>query len=100
MMYTPRGVAYHKSGGGKGWSSYTELYLYYHTRNRLWVFAGDPFYYRPYVVLFTLANALAKAGIVLVNYARDPQMNKKRLRALVRGFVDGLSNSPAAARRG
>jgi GT2 family glycosyltransferase len=100
MMYTPRGTAYHKSGGGRGWKSYTELYLYYHTRNRLWVFAGDPFYYRAYVVAFTIANALAKAGIIVMNYRRDPQMNRKRLRALGRGVVDGLFKPPPAGRRG
>ena len=97
MMYTPRGIAYHKSGGGKGWKSYTELYLYYHTRNRFWVFAGDPLYYRAYVTLFTLANVLAKAGIILMNYAREPEVNKKRLRAVVRGVADGLFKSPAKA---
>lgn len=100
MMYTPRGIAYHKGGGGKGWKSYTELYLYYHTRNRLWVFAGESFYYRAYVIAFTLANAFAKAGIILMNFTREPQMNRKRLRALVRGVVDGLFKSPAIGRRG
>jgi GT2 family glycosyltransferase len=99
MMYTPRGIAYHKSGGGKGWASYTELYLYYHTRNRLWVFADEPVYYRAYVVAFTLANALAKASTILRNYSRDPHMNKKRLTAIRRGFIDGLFGSPAQSQR-
>ncbi len=98
MMYTPRGVAYHKSGGGKGWHSYTDLYLYYHTRNRLWVFAGEPLYYRFYVVAFTLANAVAKGGVVLLNYTREPQMNRKRLSALARGIIDGVFKSPSSGR--
>ncbi len=98
MMYTPRGVAYHKSGGGKGWHSYTDLYLYYHTRNRLWVFAGEPLYYRFYVVAFTLANAVAKGGVVLLNYTREPRMNRKRLSALARGIVDGVFKSPSSGR--
>jgi hypothetical protein len=99
MMYTPRGIAYHKSGGGKGWASYTELYLYYHTRNRLWVFAGEPFYYRAYVIAFTIANACAKVGIILRSYGRDPQMNRKRLTAVRRGLIDGLFMSPAQSQR-
>jgi hypothetical protein len=99
MMYTPRGVAYHKSGGGKGRSSYTELYLYYHTRNRFWVFASEPLYYRAYVTAFTLANAFAKGCIVLLGFTREPQMTRKRLSALVRGVVDGLFKPPSIGRR-
>ena len=99
MAYTPRGVAYHDGGAGKGWKSYTELYLYYHTRNRIWVFAGEPLSYRIYVAAFTLANALAKAGIILAHYSSEPRMNKMRLKALARGFVHGLFKSPAPVSR-
>ncbi|MBI2619516.1 MAG: glycosyltransferase family 2 protein [Ignavibacteriales bacterium] len=94
MMYTPYGVAYHKSGGGKGWKTYTELYLFYHTRNRFWAFAGDPFLYRAYVVVFTLMNSAAKAAIILMNYFREPETNRKRLLVLAKGIVEGLSGIP------
>lgn len=90
MVYTARAIAYHKSGGGKGWKSYTELYLYYHTRNRLWVFQDESLLFRTYVTLFTLANSLAKAAAALLNWSSDRRKAVGQWAALCRGFVDGI----------
>ncbi|MBX2991931.1 MAG: glycosyltransferase family 2 protein [Bacteroidetes bacterium] len=99
LAYTARAVAYHKSGGGKGWRSYTELYLYYHTRNRIWVFQHEPLWYRIYVVLFTFMNSVAKAAIISLNVLHDCRGTFKQWKALARGFIDGLkaSNHPPTA---
>lgn len=91
MFYTPQGKIYHKSGAGTSWVSYTPTYLYYHTRNRLWAFKNDPLIYRAYVFLFSLMNALAKT---LVLWQRNPDDTRPKIRALWRGFRDGVSQSP------
>ena len=90
LAYTARSVAFHKSGGGKGWRAYTELYLYYHTRNRLWVFRNETWPYRVYVALFTLATALAKAAIIFLNCVDNPRKMLKQWEALYDGIIDGL----------
>lgn len=94
MIYTPRGKVYHKSGAGTSWASYTPTYLYYHTRNRLWVFRNDALLYRAYVFLFSLMNALAKT---LVLWQRKPADSRQRIRALWRGFRDGVSQSQSSS---
>jgi len=89
IAYTPHGIAYHKSGGGKGWRSYSEFYLYYHTRNRLWTFRDDPLFYRIYVFLFSLTNVLSKTFILSFNIINDHRRMIRQLRSLWGGFVDG-----------
>ena len=90
LAYTARAIAYHKSGGGKGWKSYTELYLYYHTRNRLRVFRKESRTYRAYVAGFTIANAAAKAAVIARNCVSDPAKMLRQWKALWRGLTDGL----------
>jgi GT2 family glycosyltransferase len=90
MAYTARSVAFHKGGAGKGWINYSELYLYYHTRNRIWAFRSEGWEYRLYVVLFTLSNAIAKAIIVSLNYFSDPRKTMRQWKAVCNGFLDGL----------
>jgi len=87
---TARAIAYHRSGGGKGWKSYTELYLYYHTRNRLRVFRKESRTYRAYVAGFTIANAAAKAAVIARNCVSDPAKMLRQWKALWRGLTDGL----------
>lgn len=94
MMYTARAVAYHRAGSGQGWTHYTELYLYYHTRNRLWVFRNDPVLYRFYVAGFTILNALLKSMAVLCNLRDDRRLRLRKLAALYEGVVDGLLHKP------
>jgi len=90
IVYTPSGVAYHKSGGGKGWRSYTELYLYYHTRNRIWAFRNDPLLYRLYVLIFSFVNVILKTLILTCNMRRDYRKMIRQMRSLWNGFRDGL----------
>lgn len=89
IVYTPHGVAYHKSGGGKGWSSYSELYLYYHTRNRFWAFREEIFLYRTYVFIFSFINVLIKTFFILFNIVSDRKRMVRQLLSLWKGFREG-----------
>jgi GT2 family glycosyltransferase len=89
MMYTARSVAYHKGGAGRGWRNYSILYLYYHTRNRIWAFRDKSCFYRLYVLLFTMVNVLAKSVFISSNLFRDRRRTLAQWNALMCGFVDG-----------
>jgi GT2 family glycosyltransferase len=91
MVYTARSVAFHKGGAGKGWRNYSEFYLYYHTRNRIWAFRDDGWFYRLYVVLFTLSNAIAKAAVISFSYFKNPRKTRRQWEALYTGFIDGIA---------
>jgi GT2 family glycosyltransferase len=91
MVYIPDAIAYHQSGGGTGWKNYTELYLYYHTRNRFWVFKDSSWLYKLYVALFSTVNSLAKSILILQNIGDPAGKVSKRLKALWTGWRDGLS---------
>lgn len=91
MVYTARSVAFHKGGAGKGWRNYSELYLYYHTRNRIWAFRDEVWLYRLYVVLFTLSNAIAKAAVISFSYFHSPRKTRRQWKALYSGFLDGVA---------
>jgi len=93
IAYTPSGIAYHKSGGGKGWKSYTNLYLYFHTRNRLWVFKDDPVIYRLYVIFFSLVNVGLKTVVLSSNIDRNYRGVSGQIKSLWRGFIDGLTKN-------
>jgi GT2 family glycosyltransferase len=95
LAYTARSVAFHKSGGGKGWKSYSDLYLYHHTRNRLWAFEDEPVLYRIYVVLFAFMNSLAKATVLSLNLIDSPRNTLRQWQALYKGFVDGIRGREA-----
>jgi GT2 family glycosyltransferase len=90
MAYTARSVAFHKGGAGKGWRNYSVLYLYYHTRNRIWAFSGEGWLYRLYVLMFTMSNAIVKAVAVSSNCLRDPRKTISQWKALCNGFLDGI----------
>ncbi|MGE5313838.1 MAG: glycosyltransferase family 2 protein [Acidobacteriota bacterium] len=90
IVYIPEAVAYHKSGGGKGWKNYTELYLYYHTRNRFWVFEHASPLYKLYVALFTTVNSIAKTILMLQNMGEPGSKAVRQLKALWRGWRDGI----------
>jgi GT2 family glycosyltransferase len=90
MVYTPSSIVYHKSGAGKGIHTYTETYLYYHTRNRIWVFRNESFIYKVYVVVFTTANSVIKSLIFLLHYDRGNMKTFKNLKAMWCGWMDGL----------
>lgn len=101
IAFTPFGIAYHRSGGGRGIRSYTELYLYYHTRNRIWTFRRDSRLYRTYVLSFTILNTLVKSIIVSTNIVWGRERVSRQLRALWGGLRDGIvgkSNCAASFR--
>ena len=90
MGYTSAAVAYHKCGAGKGWQTYAELYLYYQTRNRFWVFRKDPLWYRVYVFVFTMTIACAKAIVIFPNLLKGREQGMRQQRALWKGLWDCL----------
>jgi GT2 family glycosyltransferase len=90
IVYTPKAIAYHKSGGGTRWFNYPEVYHYYQTRNRFKVFKNDPIYYRIYVVLFSIVITVAKSVVIFFSIFRDSAGTFNRLRALWRGLKDGI----------
>jgi GT2 family glycosyltransferase len=90
LVYTPFSLTYHRCGAGKKWHSYSKLYLYYHTRNRIWTFKSEAYYYRIYVVLFTIMITIAKSIAVFRCFIKNPKDTFKRVIALWRGLRDGL----------
>jgi hypothetical protein len=90
MVYVPGAVVYHKSGAGDGWRSYSQTYLYYYTRNRVWLFSKGPTAYRIYVVLFTVANAIAKTFLISLNFFSEYGRARGQLAALWGGVRDGV----------
>jgi GT2 family glycosyltransferase len=90
MVYTPAAVAYHKSGGGTRWTNYPEVYLYYQTRNRFWVFEREPFCYRAYVMVFTIFVTIAKTIVILFSIFKNKSQTWNRLMALWKGLKDGI----------
>jgi len=92
LLYVPGAKIYHKSGAGTKWASYTPTYLYYHTRNRLWAFKNDFWFYRIYVFGFTILNALAKTLVVI--YSHRGHSLRDRIQAIWRGVKDGLRVMP------
>jgi GT2 family glycosyltransferase len=91
LGYVPTSRIYHKSGGGTRWSNYTPTYLYYHSRNRIWVFRNGSIVYQTYVLLYSLVNALAKTiTIMFLNYIETKNIPWKQLKAIRKGLVDGL----------
>jgi GT2 family glycosyltransferase len=90
IAFTPFGIAYHKSGGGKGIRFYTELYLYFHTRNRIRAFQDDPIAYRGYVVVFTLLNTMMKSVLILTRLFGHRSNAMRQLSALWKGLWEGI----------
>lgn len=90
MAYIPQSIAYHKSGGGKGWRNYTDLYLYYHTRNRFWVFGNSSKLYKVYVTIFTTLNSIAKSALIFQNIFKNRRKTSSQLKSLWKGWRDGL----------
>lgn len=93
MFYISEGRVYHRSGGGKRGKSYSDFYLYYHTRNRIWMFQGTSFFYQGYVILFSFLNVIMKTFIVLIeidNLKNNWRSRLKKLKFLWLGFIHGL----------
>jgi GT2 family glycosyltransferase len=91
LYYTPNAIAFHKSGGGTKWSNYSDIYLYYQTRNRLVVFKNENKIFRLYVLLFTILITCAKSFAILFSIFSGSKEINKRLKALWKGLIDGIS---------
>jgi len=91
IMYTNKSIIYHKSGAGKSWAEYSPLYYYYYTRNRLWYFADKNFFYRLYVIIFSLLNSMAKFFILAKTYLvqNENERIKSSIKSLWKGFLEG-----------
>ena len=91
ILYTPDAIAYHKSGGGTHWGNYSQIYLYYHTRNRFIVFEHEKIYYKCYVILFTVCVTFAKTLVILfTSVLNDNGDVKKRIYSLWKGLKEGI----------
>jgi GT2 family glycosyltransferase len=83
IVYTPRAMVYHRSGGGDAWSRQTTTYLYYMARNRVRAFRDRSVAYRAYLVLVSFVAAVAKSLAILLRGSRREQ----QLGALWSGFA-------------
>ncbi len=90
LFYTPNAIAFHKSGGGTRWGNYSDIYLYYQTRNRLIVFEDKHIIYRLYVIAFTIFIIVAKSMVILLSLNKNGKTINKRISALWKGLKDGL----------
>jgi len=90
LFYIPYAIAFHKSGGGTRWSNYSEIYLYYQTRNRLIVFENKNIIYRLYVIAFTIFITVSKSITILFASIKNGKSFAKRIDALWKGLKDGL----------
>jgi GT2 family glycosyltransferase len=91
LGYVPSSQIYHKSGGGTHWSNYTPTYLYYHSRNRIWVFRNGSIAYQTYVLLYSFLNAFAKTIMIMyLNYKETKIFPWKQIKAIRQGIIDGL----------
>ena len=98
IAFTPSAVAYHKSGGGTKMRDYTPLYLYYHTRNRIWTFRKDVALYRLYVIGFTMLNVVFKSIVLATNVVSDRKRAAEQITALWKGLRDGVTSKPSLDR--
>lgn len=97
MSYTSRSVVFHKSGGGKRGKSYSEAYLYYYTRNRIWFFHQSVFPYRAYVLFFSILSCLHKSMVVVMGRSRDnTEMRIRKVAILWKGLFAGVRGEDAA----
>lgn len=95
MVYTSAAKIYHKSGGGMRGSDYTSTYLFYHTRNRIWLFREKGGIYYLYVLLYSLINCAAKTVIILINNKTftETSIVSKKLKNLWNGYFAGIFES-------
>ncbi len=90
LAYVPSSVIHHKSGGGTKWTNYTLTYLYYHTRNRIWVFKDEHILYRTYVIIFSLLIAVTKTFVIILGRNSLKQFPTKHVKAIWNGIKDGI----------
>lgn len=92
IAYCSRAKAFHKSGGGTSWGNYTELYLYYHTRNRFLAYGSSPLYYKMYVALFSIFITMMKSIVISSKLFLSGSTDiRPKLMSLWRGLRDGIA---------
>lgn len=84
MYYTPSVEVVHKVGAGHTLASYSPVYLYYSTRNRMLCFRNSPLGYRAYVKALSAALAMAKIAVLSLSGTRE------QVSAVARGCWDGI----------
>jgi GT2 family glycosyltransferase len=97
LYYTSEAVIYHKSGGGIRGKSYSETYLYYSTRNRLWLYK-ECFFWRFDIILYSFINCTAKSLIICTGRLREKSTmgsSLQKMKKLWLGFLHGLFTSPS-----
>jgi len=93
MLYTSEVSVLHKCGGGLAGRSYSPLYLYYKTRNILWLARMLSPMYFIYAVIFSFFNCIFKSAIILIEPMRASSSMGTlfhNLAGLWRGFSSGL----------
>jgi GT2 family glycosyltransferase len=91
LVYTPKSIVYHKSGGGDQWYNYTPFYYYYSARNRILAF-GNTSFRKYHVIVTNMINVVMKMTVLSFYYLTGRTSSvKHQLLALIRGFVDGVN---------
>jgi len=94
MRYTSKGKVFHSSKSGVRGKSYSSTYLFYHTRNRLWMFKGTSILYFIYTIVFTFINSFVKSIIVLLNRGNAGDSKASKITQLWKGYFHGIFLSP------
>ena len=90
IAYTPKAIAYHASGGGTRWHNYSELYLFYHTRNRFLAFKAENILYKLYVIIFSLFITISKSIVILISKQNSAKKTRLKIFSLWKGFYSGF----------
>ena len=85
ILYLHNSIVYHKSGAGHSWSEYTDVYYFYYTRNRLLFFSEKSFFYKLYVITFSISNSIAKS-LVLGSKLIVKNVNRKKIQKSI-GYI-------------
>jgi GT2 family glycosyltransferase len=89
LWYCPAAKLWHKVGAGANTRAYTPYYLYYQTRNRLWVFGrGRNFFLKArFFLLNFVLYFLGRLGYILVSKSENKGL---QVQAVVLGFFHSL----------
>lgn len=93
IMYCPQSIVYHKSGAGKDWENHSALYNYYFTRNRLWHFSNNNFFYKIYVISFSKLVVFIKTYYLFFSILKSIENRNKKivaLKSLWKGLISGI----------
>ncbi len=86
IVFVHNSVVYHKSGAGEKWSTFTPIYNYYYTRNRLWFYTNKTLPSKIYVILVSLLIVLVKS----INLILKDSIGRQKSKILWNGLIDGI----------